>query len=492
VHTLLQAVRRSQRLLVLFALMVLLPVVIFAVLVVRASRSERARVEYEKTQRQRQVVQFVETELQTWLFAPGPDSVAREALVRFEVQGDQVVFPDFGLSRSVGDSPPLRPANPAPPSGPLTAALVAEHYFPRIQAFRRDLGAGRHTGIQYFRQLRALVVQPPGGARGYVVDIETVLARANATLAGLAAGEAFTASAWMAADRAARPPAGSFSLERFPFLEILFEDAPRTSWLELRGQAFPYSMGLLVLVTVLGSVFVYRALAADARLARLRNDFVAAVSHEFRSPLSSILALAERLERVRDPDKLHEYHRIIGQDARRLSALVTRLLDFALMEEGRQIYARERLDLVATTRDAIASCQHVARPERIRLLGDQAAPLWIDGDPTALQHAIQNVIENAAKYSPPDSTIEVECARQNGGHLIEVRDRGIGIPREEQTRIFEKFYRGRHVAGMNVQGVGIGLALVRHVIEGHGGTIAVESEPGAGSRFVLRLPGRDA
>jgi signal transduction histidine kinase len=216
---------------------------------------------------------------------------------------------------------------------------------------------------------------------------------------------------------------------------------------------------------------------------------VAAVSHEFRSPLSSILALAERLERIEDPQKLREYHRIIGQDARRLSALVTRLLDFALIEEGRQAYARERLDLVATTRAAIASCQHVARPERIRLLGEEAAPLWIEGDATALQHAIQNVIENAAKYSPQESPIEVECAQLNGSHVVAVRDRGIGIPPEEQTRIFEKFYRGRHVSGMNVQGVGIGLALVRHVIEGHGGSIAVQSEPGAGSRFVLRLPG---
>lgn len=93
------------------------------------------------------------------------------------------------------------------------------------------------------------------------------------------------------------------------------------------------------------------------------------------------------------------------------------------------------------------------------------------------------------KYSPADSPIDVECARQNGSSLVEVRDRGIGIPPEEQARIFEKFYRGRQVSGLHVQGVGIGLALVRHVIEGHGGSITVESEPGAGSRFVLRLPG---
>lgn len=480
--------RRNRRVVALFALMVLLPAAVFAILITRNIRSERARLEYDKAQRQRQIVQFVEADVRNWLFAPGRTSARNDAQVRFEVQGDRIVFPEFGLSRAVSDSPQLRPADGDPPGRPLDAASVGEHYFPRIQAFRRDLAAGRNAGVQYFRQLQALVVQPPGGTQGYVLDVAGVLAHVNGRLEALSAGERFTASAWMAAERTSRPPAGAFSIEGFPFLEIIFEDAAPGGWMGLRGLAFPYSMGLLVLVTVLGSVFVYRAVSQETRLARLRSDFVTAVSHEFRSPLTSILALAERLERVGDPEKLREYHRIIGHDARRLSALVTRLLDFALIEDGRQTYVRERVDLVATTREAIAACQHIARPERIRLLGAEAAPLWVQGDRTALQHAIQNVIENAAKYSPPESPIDVECAQLNGSHLVEVRDRGIGIPREEQARIFDKFYRGRHVAGMNVQGVGVGLALVRHIIEGHGGSIAVDSEPGAGSRFVLRLP----
>ncbi len=489
VRTLFQALRRSQKVVALFGLMVILPAVVFGVLIVRAARSERARQEYDKTLRQRQIVQFIEADLRNWLFGPGSGSARRDARVRFEVQGDRIVIPDFGLSRPVSESPQLRPAEGGPPTGPPDAASVAEHYFPRIQAFRRDFATGRNAGAQYFRQLRALVVQPPGGTEGYVLGDDDVVAYVNRTLEQVSAGEPFTASAWIAAERAARPPAGGFSIEGFPFLEVVFEDAATGGWPALRGAAFPYSMGFLVLVTVLGSAFVYRAVSQEARLARLRSDFVTAVSHEFRSPLTSILALAERLERVRDPEKLREYHRIIGHDARRLSALVTRLLDFALIEDGRQTYARERIDLVATTREAIAACQHVARPERIRLLGAEAAPLWVEADRTALEHAIQNVIENAAKYSPPESPIDVECVRLNGSHLVEVRDRGIGIPREEQARIFDKFYRGRHVAGLNVQGVGIGLSLVRHVIDGHGGSVAVESEPGAGSRFVLRLPG---
>ena len=92
------------------------------------------------------------------------------------------------------------------------------------------------------------------------------------------------------------------------------------------------------------------------------------------------------------------------------------------------------------------------------------------------------------KYSPPEAPIVVQCASATGSHLVEVADRGIGIPASEQGKIFEKFYRGRHVSGLNAQGVGIGLALVQHVIDSHGGSIAVDSRLGEGSRFSLRLP----
>jgi two-component system phosphate regulon sensor histidine kinase PhoR len=486
-----QIVGRSRKVVALFVLMVLLPAAVFTVLIVRATRSERARLEYDKTLRQRQIVRFIEADLRTWLFSAAGDSARSTAQVRFEAQDDRIVFPDFHLSWPASESPQLRPAEAGPPDLPPTARSVAEQYFPRIQAFRRDVAAGRNAGAQYFRQLRALVVQLPGSSDGYVVDIQHVLAHVNGKLAEFAAADAFTATAWMGAERTSRPPVGSFAIEGFPFLEVLFEDAPTATAGGLRGQALPYSMAVLLLVTVLGSVFAYRAVSQEARLARLRNDFVAAVSHEFRSPLSSILALAERLERIQDPEKLREYHRIIGQDAHRLRALVTRLLDFALIEEGKKVYSLERIDLVAAAREAIDSCQHVAHAERIRLFGADA-PLWVHADRTALHHAIQNVIENAAKYSPPESPIIVQCASANGNHLVEVRDRGVGPPPAEQAKIFEKFYRGRHASGLNVQGVGIGLALVRHVVDSHGGSISVESRPGDGSRFSLRFPKAEA
>lgn len=486
-----QVLRRNHKVVALFVLMVLLPAVVFSILIARAIRSERMRLEYENTERQRQIVRLVEADLTNWLYSPAADSARAQAILRFELRDDRVIFPEFDLSLSAGDSPQQRPFDAGPPEQRPTPRAIAEQYFPRIQAFRRDVAAGRNTGAQYFRQLRALVVQPPGGPDGYVVDIQTVLAHVDGKLADFSATEPFTAKAWIAAERSSLPPADGLALEEFPFFEVLFEDARTAAVAGLRQQAFPYSISLLVLITVLGSIFMYRAVSHEARLARLRNDFVAAVSHEFRSPLSSILALVERLEssRIRDPEKLSQYHQIIGRDARRLTALVTRLLDFAQIEEGKAAYSFERVDLVAAAREAIDSCRHAAPPDRICLLGAEAAPLWVRADRTALHHSIQNVIENAMKYSPPEAPIVVRCASANGSHVVEVVDRGVGIPLAERGRIFEKFYRGRQASELNVQGVGIGLALVKHVIDSHGGSVTVESEPGEGTRFSLRLPG---
>lgn len=483
-------VRGNRKVIAPFVLMVLLPAAAFSVLIVRALRGEEARSAYDAQQRQRQIVRLVEADLRNWLFSVSGTSARAEASLTFEAAGDRVTFPEFGLSLSAGDSPPQRPFDSGPPSGPPTPDTIASQYFPRINAFRRDLAAGRNAGAQYFPRLQALIVQPPGDDHGYVVDIERVLAHVNATLTEFSDTEAFIGQAWMPADRSTQRPADTFSLEGFPFFGVVFEDRQDGVNAGLGAAAFPYAMSLLVLVTVLGSVFVYRAVSQEARLARLRSDFVAAVSHEFRSPLSSIVALVERLEssRVQDPEKLGEYHRLIGRDARRLSTLVARLLDFAQIEEGKAVYARERIDLVAATKEAADACRHAGPPGRIRVDGAESGPLWVSADRTALHHSLQNVIENAAKYSPPDSPVVVRCGSANGLHVVDVIDRGVGIPAAEQDAIFEKFYRGQHAAGLHVQGVGIGLSLVKHVIGSHGGSIVVDSEPGKGSRFSLRFP----
>ena len=477
----------SRRTGLLFTLMVLLPAVIFSLLIARAVRSDRVQAAQEKAERQQHIVRLFEDDLNHWLFSTQPDAAISKSLFSFRVEGDRLVFPGFQLDLPATASPP-RPPSPGPAPGRPTAQVVRDFYYPRILVFLRDF----KTGAQYFLRLRSLVVLLPGGNQGYALEAQQVIDRANERLAEFCAGTNFKGSLWIGDVRDTQPVSatGAFSLKGYSFFQVVFYDTVANGPTDFRRYAFAYSMAFLVLVAVLGSLLVYRTVAQEARLSQLRTDFVSAVSHEFRSPLSSMLALLERLEsaRIRDPEKLTEYHAVIRRDASRLTALVTRLLEFAQIEKGKQRYALERVDLAAIALDALEVCRSSVRAERARLCGADAAPLWVRADRTALQHAIQNLIENAVKYSPLDSPITVTCSSAGDSNIVEVQDRGVGIPRAEHEKIFEKFYRGRHAADMNVQGVGIGLALVKHVVENHGGTVSVESAPDEGSRFRLSLP----
>ena len=482
---------RNRRLVALFILMVLLPAFVFSLLIVRAIGSEQLRLAYETIERQKQVVGSAEADLNAWLFDGGPEAARAQALLRFETTGAQILFPDYHLSLPAVGAPRLRPFDAAPPAAELDAASVTAHYYPRVQVFLRDLSAGRHAGAQYFLRLRALVVRPLGASQGYVVAVEPVVEHVNRKLAELSAKHPFTARVVVAeADKKTTPAAETYGLGSLPFFEVVFTESGGPTVMNVRRNAFAYSMTLLVAITVLGSVVVHRAVLQEMRLSQLRQDFVAAVSHEFRSPLSSIAMLAERLvsERSLAPGQLAEYHRIIEHDARRLSALVSRLLEFGRIDEGKAAYTLTPVDLVAVTQEAIEPVRHVAGAGRVRFSAADTGPLWVRGDRVALSHAVQNLIENAAKYSPADAPIDIICDSANGCHIVAVLDRGIGVPAAEQAKIFDKFYRGRDVAKLNVQGVGIGLALVKHVMEGHGGSVSVESRAGDGSRFCLRFP----
>lgn len=494
----LAALPRNRTVIGLFALMVLLPASVFAVLMVRDLRNEQIRAAYQRAERQRQIVRLATADLANWIFATRAESAMSKSLFRFRIAGGTIVFADRQLTLSLAAGQQREPLASFPESTPLTTGSIAADYFPRIQAFLRDFDAGRNTGAQFFVRLRALVVRLPGRDEGYVLDAMPLIEYVNQRLEELCAGEDFAATLSIGNPRsnAAAPAAGAFVVDGFPLFQIVFHDTGAGASPTVRQHAFAYSITLLVLVTTLGTILVYRVTSQEVRLSRLRTDFVAAVSHEFRSPLSSILALSERLEaaRVHDPEKLRRYHEMIGQEARRLGALVTRLLNFAQIEEGKKVYSLERMELSGIALDATQACQPL-RPGCIQFCDeDAAASLSIRADRTALQHSIQNLIENAVKYSPPESPVTVRCGRVNGdtaprGYaFVEVQDRGIGIPPSEVAQIFNKFFRGQQASELNRQGVGIGLALVKHVVDGHGGSISVDSEVGRGTRFRLLLP----
>ncbi|BCS30843.1 hypothetical protein TBR22_A00430 [Luteitalea sp. TBR-22] len=276
-----------------------------------------------------------------------------------------------------------------------------------------------------------------------------------------------------------------------------------SSWL-LRAWALPgaaTSRGrqepLLIAATAGTVLFVWaaaglmaRALTREARVAQLQTDFVAAVSHEFRSPLTTMRQMAEMLESDRVPDEARrkQYYAVLAGETTRLQRLVERLLDFGQMEAGQGAIRRERLDLAALVDDVVKEMRPSAeeRGGRIDVACDGVAR--VEADAASLRVAIRNLVENAVKYSPATPAVTVRIAADRGHASVAISDRGLGIPRNEQRAIFGKFVRGRGAVAARVQGTGVGLAAVKHVVDAHGGRIDVESEPGRGSTFTIRLP----
>ena len=257
----------------------------------------------------------------------------------------------------------------------------------------------------------------------------------------------------------------------------------------------------LVLVTVLtvlfliaGAYFIGRAVRRDLEVSRMQSDFVAAVSHEFRSPLTSIRQLSELLAEGRVPgqDRRQMYYDTLVRETTRLQRLVEALLNFGRMEAGVRKYRFEELDAASLVERVVAEFapQMESSGRHIEL---EASPALcpIDADPEALSVALRNLVDNALKYSPGRPTVWVQWAAENAHVAIRVRDRGVGIPQSERRAIFRKFFRGTAAAAANVKGSGVGLAMVRHIVAAHGGEISVVSEPGEGSTFTILLPAGD-
>jgi signal transduction histidine kinase len=266
------------------------------------------------------------------------------------------------------------------------------------------------------------------------------------------------------------------------------EAAPRNAAAlerSLRNRQRLLFAGLAIVLAALvsGVGLTWRALRREARYARLQSDFVATVSHEFRSPLTGIRQLAELLDSgvARTDERRGEYYRLILQESDRLTRLVENLLDFSRLAAGQKQYRPGLID----SSEWLEATAAAPRNPRIATKIPPGLPR-LRGDRDALSSAVANLIDNALKYSPPESRVEVAAAASGGALSIFVTDRGPGIAAEEQGRIFERFYRGRG-PHPGVKGAGIGLSLVRRIVEDHGGTVSVASRPGEGSTFTIDL-----
>jgi signal transduction histidine kinase len=228
------------------------------------------------------------------------------------------------------------------------------------------------------------------------------------------------------------------------------------------------------------SYFIARAIRREAEVARLQSDFVAAVSHEFRSPLTTVRQMAEMLDTDRLPseERRRKYYRVIASEAARLQRLVETLLNFGRMEAGAAHYSFAGVDAAALVRNVVHEIELSGPDAEIRLRGDAGA----------LALALRNLIDNALKYSPHDSTVHVQWKTENNHAAICVVDRGVGIPPAEQQAIFRKFVRGRSAIEANIKGTGVGLSMVQEIVLAHGGEVRLESEIRRGSAFTLVLP----
>jgi signal transduction histidine kinase len=261
----------------------------------------------------------------------------------------------------------------------------------------------------------------------------------------------------------------------------------------LRRQIATFTGALCLLLAVIaaGVVATYRLVRRETEIARLKADFVANVSHDLKTPLSLIRMFGETLElgRVRDEAKRQEYYHVITRESERLSRLIDNVLDFSRIEGGRRRYDLAPTPVEPLVREALEAFEYPLGQEGFRVETRVAPDLpEVVMDADAVGQAIANLIDNAMKYSGARKTLRVAAEVRDGRLALSVEDEGIGIPREEQARIFEKFYRAGRSETQGRRGSGVGLALVRHVAEAHGGRVTVESQPGAGSRFTLWLP----
>jgi len=288
------------------------------------------------------------------------------------------------------------------------------------------------------------------------------------------------------AERPLPAPLQEFQLRAMP------EAGDPVAFASLRNRlVYAGLLGAFYATLVVGVVYTARALYLQARLSRLKTDFVSLVSHELRTPLTSIRMFIETLAlgRVKDPAQTQEVLELLQRETERLSTLIERVLDWARLESGRQRYRKERL----TPQQIIDASLEAFRAQRldskIELRCDMPAPLpAVEGDREALAGALLNLLHNAYKYSGGEKRIELRAGLRNGGVDIEVEDHGVGIAKRDRKRVFDRFYRVDNLLTRQTEGSGLGLSISRRIIEAHGGKLTLKSELGKGSTFTIHLP----
>jgi signal transduction histidine kinase len=249
------------------------------------------------------------------------------------------------------------------------------------------------------------------------------------------------------------------------------------------------TLGLALLV--IGLAVALRATRRELKLVEAKETFVSNVSHELKTPLALIRLFAETLEmgRVKSDEEMRDYGRIINRESNRLTQLINNILDFSRIEAGRRKYQFVETNIAEVIEEALQSYEYQLKSAGFDVtteIQSELPPVLVDRE--AMTQAVLNLLNNAIKYSADVKRIDVRVEQRGETLALEIADRGVGIPRSEHRKIFEKFYRISTGMVHDTKGSGLGLAIVRHIVEAHRGEILVDSAPGEGSRFTMLLP----
>lgn len=381
----------------------------------------------------------------------------------------------------------------APVADQLAAARVVSEIFREWQS--RPTPRGRRVFRSDTRPVVAVWLSSPERLAVWVVDPE-VLAKGAAGDSSLAV--TFSDADGVMTTSSLASPDARFTVVRAPAETRLpwtvhaarVQFTPVTAGMT-RGRLVVAGLAVMFVFLVAGAYAIGRVVKREVDLAHLQSDFVSAVSHEFRTPLAAMRQLSELLAAGRVPHEARRqhYYESLAGESRRLQRLVENLLNFGRLQADSKPYKLESIDPATLVDEVVQEFRsQLSQPDcRIEVSGS-ADPIRMLGDRDAVALALQNLIDNAVKYSGGREPVRIEWARLGDRIALSVRDRGPGIAAGEERRIFEKFVRGTAAAGTKVRGTGVGLAMVQSVAVGHGGEVVVESQPGAGATFTLLLP----
>ena len=276
---------------------------------------------------------------------------------------------------------------------------------------------------------------------------------------------------------------------------LLSENRPgfMTTLMKAGSGIYLFAFILIVLLMLLGFAFILYTLNVELRLNKLKSEFISNVSHELKSPLTSIRMMTEMLHhnRVETEERKSAYYSAMLEESEHLSHLIDNILDFSRIDEDRKKYEFIDLDLDKLTREFIKSISEMIRETGFEICYScpDKAP-FIRADRNAILQVLYNLVDNAIKFLGKSRQIDISLVSKDNELQLSVKDYGIGIPAKDQEKVFERFYRSRESQRSGIRGSGIGLTIVKKIVEDHGGHMTLESRPEEGSTFTVRIPVR--